>query len=129
MGRGGRHTPAANGGKWLRPYKRLALLLRDDFTCAYCLQKFSNGLHIDHYIRVEDGGTNEATNLIVACRPCNSRKQNLTIRQWYEVLRAKGVDTEKVRRRAKRLMAKNLSPYRARAVRFHLVLSGGEIGA
>lgn len=66
---------------------------------------------------MQDGGTNEASNLVTACRRCNSSKQNLTIRVWFQRLREKGIDTNKVGARARRLMAKDLKPYRIEAKR------------
>ena len=112
--RGGKHTPAANGGKWIRPDKRLAIYLRDGLQCAYCGRCVEDGIHLqlDHYVRVQDGGTNESNNLVTCCRSCNSSKQNLTIRTWYRCLRERGIDTLKVQGRARGLMRRDLKPYR-----------------
>lgn len=117
--RGGKYTPAGSGGGWCRPDKRLAIHLRDSLCCTYCGRGVEEGaqLQLDHYVRVQDGGTNEASNLVTACRRCNSSKQNLTIRVWFQRLREKGIDTNKVGARARRLMAKDLKPYRIEAKR------------
>lgn len=70
--------PAANGGKWIRPDKRLAIYLRDQFTCVYCNANLANQparlRSLDHVIPVVDGGTNEHTNLVTACKKCNDSK-------------------------------------------------------
>ena len=72
--------PAANGGKWLRPEKRLAIYLRDGFLCAYCLRNLAdapaNQRTIDHVIPVKLGGTNHEDNLCLACKKCNDTKQD-----------------------------------------------------
>ncbi len=114
--RGGRHTPAANGSKWIRRDKRLAIYLRDGLTCTYCTRFYPHiELQLDHYARVEDGGTNEATNLLTVCRSCNSAKTNLTIRQWYGALRRRGDCSTAVGRRARAWKARCLTEHRERA--------------
>lgn len=72
--------PAANGGKWLRPAKRLAIYLRDNFRCSYCGKNLA-GIpaalrSVDHVVPIALGGTNDATNLITCCKRCNDRKQD-----------------------------------------------------
>lgn len=115
--RGGKYTPAANGGKWLRTNKRLAIYLRDGLSCLYCGSGVEDGvrLQVDHYRRVQDGGGNRASNLVTACARCNNSKNNLTIRQWFARLREQGIDTKEVRRRCRKHMARRLAPYKAQA--------------
>jgi 5-methylcytosine-specific restriction endonuclease McrA len=115
--RGNKFTPAANGGGWCRPEKRLGIHLRDNLCCVYCGASAEEGvaLQLDHYIRVQDGGGNHASNLVTACAFCNNSKNNDTIRRWYRRLRERGFDTDIVQRRAKRLMARKLQPFRDRA--------------
>lgn len=68
-----RHT---QGGKWIRPEKRLAIYIRDGFCCSYCgkdLRRSNpNNVTLDHVKPRYAGGTNDAKNLITACKPCNS---------------------------------------------------------
>lgn len=111
--RGGKHTPAGNGGSWLWPVTREAIYCRDGHACVYCGSM--GQLQVDHYVRVQDGGTNSPNNLVTCCRSCNSSKQNLTIRAWYARLRKKGYDTDYVGQRARRLMKKNMKRYREQA--------------
>lgn len=70
-----------NGSKWIRPEKRLAIYIRDSFHCAYCGQDLRHAapaeVTLDHLLPRVAGGSNEATNLITACRPCNSSRQAL----------------------------------------------------
>lgn len=87
------------GYKWIRPDKRLAIHLRDEFTCRYCYKDLHNAepgdLQLDHLVSVHYGGHNGETNLITACRACNRAKEVMpwrafirqTVRKEYEGLR------------------------------------------
>ena len=70
-----RKHPAAAGSKWIRPDKRLAIYLRDDFRCAYCGQDLRgespHNITLDHLVPVSQGGSNGEDNLVTACRSCN----------------------------------------------------------
>lgn len=69
-----------NGGKWIRPERRLALYIRDRFECLYCGRDLRNAppkvATLDHLLPRIAGGTNEATNLVTACVSCNSSRQD-----------------------------------------------------
>jgi 5-methylcytosine-specific restriction endonuclease McrA len=52
---------------------RRAVLVRDDFECQYCGAAAEN---VDHIIPRSRGGTHSWNNVVAACRPCNSRKEN-----------------------------------------------------
>ncbi len=62
-------------GCWCRPEKRLAIYLRDRFTCLYCLRDLHDAdpadITLDHLVCVVDGGANTPDNLVTACRHCN----------------------------------------------------------
>lgn len=69
------------GSKWIRPDKRLAIYLRDRFTCLVCLRDMHGANHrdltLDHLNpRASDFGTNESSNLYTSCLNCNSRRQD-----------------------------------------------------
>ena len=51
---------AANGSKWIRPDKRLAIYLRDGLACAYCGDSVEEGakLSLDHLTCHSHGGSN-----------------------------------------------------------------------
>lgn len=54
---------------------RFAVFARDAFTCRYCgVQPGDVRLVVDHLIPVAQGGTNDESNLITACEPCNQGK-------------------------------------------------------
>lgn len=50
-------------------------VLRDrGTTCEYCGCDCSDDPTIDHVVPFSRGGSSDASNLVVACRPCNSSK-------------------------------------------------------
>jgi 5-methylcytosine-specific restriction endonuclease McrA len=68
-----------NGGAWIRPCKRLAIYLRDGFSCGYCGTDLRDGkpsdITLDHLVARSVGGNNKETNLVTCCRSCNSQRQ------------------------------------------------------
>lgn len=52
---------------------RRAVLVRDNFECQYCGRAAEN---VDHIIPKSRGGGHTWDNVVAACRPCNSRKEN-----------------------------------------------------
>jgi 5-methylcytosine-specific restriction endonuclease McrA len=57
------------------------LFARDQYRCQYCGRPASElkpreALTRDHVIPMSRGGTNEWTNVVTACSPCNTRKGN-----------------------------------------------------
>jgi len=95
---------ANNGGKWIRPKKRKAIYVRDDLACVYCGKGIEDGIifTLDHLIPQELGGSNHESNLVTACKTCNSQKGSKTIRQFFAYLRKRGVATDKIGRRIRR---------------------------
>ncbi|MDZ7711749.1 MAG: DUF1376 domain-containing protein [Rhodovibrio sp.] len=57
------------------------ILARDGERCAYCGVTRSP-FDIDHIWPVAAGGTDDETNLTVACQHCNRSKSSKTIEQW-----------------------------------------------
>jgi 5-methylcytosine-specific restriction endonuclease McrA len=52
---------------------RRAVLVRDNFECQYCGRPAEN---VDHVVPRSRGGGHTWDNVVAACRPCNSRKEN-----------------------------------------------------
>ena len=83
----------ANGGqgmRWCRSERRLALYLRDGLACVWCGSTIESGatLTLDHIIPYAAGGGtwgnggNENSNLLTACRRCNSSRGRRTIEDF-----------------------------------------------
>ena len=67
-------------GQWIRADKRLAIYLRDRFTCLYCCRDLHDAdpadVTLDHLRCQSDGGSNHESNLVTACRACNCARQD-----------------------------------------------------
>jgi 5-methylcytosine-specific restriction endonuclease McrA len=50
-------------------------------SCAYCGK--SDRISIDHVIPLSKGGLDECSNVVPACRTCNSSKNSKDLRDWY----------------------------------------------
>jgi 5-methylcytosine-specific restriction endonuclease McrA len=107
------------GSKWIRPEKRAAIYLRDGFTCAYCgASVVEDGavLTLDHLTACELGGSNEPGTLVTACLSCNSAKRALTLRAWLGTLRDRGISTDGLAARIRRLTRRELDIAAGRAL-------------
>jgi 5-methylcytosine-specific restriction endonuclease McrA len=62
---------SSNGRAWREI--RLRILERDQHICAYC---GNEATQVDHIIPRASGGTDEPSNLVAACQPCNNRKSD-----------------------------------------------------
>ncbi len=52
---------------------RRAVFVRDEYECQYCGRPAEN---VDHIVPKSKGGGHSWDNVVAACRPCNSRKEN-----------------------------------------------------
>lgn len=63
--------------KSLRPTERFEVFKRDGFSCVYCGSRPPQViLEVDHIVAVANGGSNEESNLVTACRQCNQGKSD-----------------------------------------------------
>ena len=87
-----RPSRRANGGqgmRWCRSTRRLGLYIRDGLACVWCGDTIESGatLTLDHIVPYANGGTwgnggNENTNLVTACKSCNSSRGSRTIEDF-----------------------------------------------
>lgn len=67
-------------------FSRVNVYTRDRFTCQYCGKRFSmSSLSYDHVVPRSAGGKTGWTNIVTACKPCNSKKDDKTCaeaRMW-----------------------------------------------
>lgn len=73
--------PGGSTRRWRRV--RVAILVRDLYTCRYC---GAYAATVDHVLRRRDGGTDDPANLVAACWDCQ-RARELTDAQVEAVLR------------------------------------------
>lgn len=56
-------------------FSRMNVYQRDDFRCQYCGKRHAwDKLSYDHIVPRARGGRTTYTNIVSACKPCNSRK-------------------------------------------------------
>jgi len=112
-------SPHQPTGQWIRTDARLAIYLRDRFTCLYCCSDLHGAeptdITLDHLVVKSAGGGNEPSNLVTACRACNCSRQDKPLARFA------GKET---RAHIRRNTARKMGPYRKLA---KAILSG-EIG-
>ena len=111
-----------NGGKWIRPEKRLAIYIRDGLACVYCSRsgvreagQLPARLTLDHLHPRALGGTNHESNLITACRDCNNARHKRALDVWLTSLFDCGVAIDALAQRIKHQTSLDLTPFKAQA--------------
>ena len=113
-------SPHQPTGCWIRAEKRLAIYLRDRFTCLYCLRDLHDAdprdITLDHIVCQSNGKHDHSEgNLVTACRSCNCSRQDKPLARFA------GPETRKhIRRNLKR----SLKPY----LKLAKALQSGETG-
>lgn len=109
----------ANGSKWIRPDRRLAIYLRDGFRCLYCGRDLHGSdpfqVTLDHLKPGHFPGNHAESNLVTACRSCNSARQDKPWRKY-----APGGAIPRIARHRRRKLARYLKLARA--------IIAGEVG-
>ncbi len=67
---------------------RQRILARDGHTCQYCGSQ--DELETDHIIPRSRSGSDDSSNLVAACKSCNSSKNQKTPEEWMNFLFAQG---------------------------------------
>jgi 5-methylcytosine-specific restriction endonuclease McrA len=108
-----------NGSKWIRPERRLSIYLRDRFTCLYCLRDLHDAdprdVTLDHLTRGHKAGNHHESNLVCACRSCNSQRRDLPLARYA------GPET---RAHIRRNTRRSLAPY----LKLAKAIIAGEVG-
>jgi len=76
------------GSKWITRQKRLAIYLRDGMACCYCGATVEDGamLTLDHIEPHHNGGSNHESNLVTACRRCNSSRADRPVAEFAQAV-------------------------------------------
>ena len=73
-------TRRREGSGWIQRWRRLAIYMRDNFCCQYCGKDLKNekpeNVTLDHLRCYCKGGSNHETNLVTACKACNSSRSD-----------------------------------------------------
>lgn len=96
---------------WLPDKVIKAIKERDNYTCLYCGVKVVGfNCTLDHVVCRAEGGTDEASNLVVACRSCNSRRRALRVAAFVRKVAAElGLVVRTILRRIKRALQRPLA--------------------
>lgn len=78
-----------------------AVFERDGRVCRYCADE-GGPFEVDHVLARSKGGTNELSNLVVACRACNRSKKDMDVEEYKSVAAIR-----QARYRAKRAQQKH----------------------
>jgi len=72
---------------------------------VYCGATVEDGatLTLDHVRSRERGGADGAHNVVTSCLACNSAKQGVSMAGWFRLLREKGIPTDGLRTKIRRL--------------------------
>lgn len=100
------HAARPNRESLTKRLGKVGLMIRerDGHACQYCgATEASSGakLHLDHLLPRSAGGADVATNLVVACRSCNSARHDMPLTRWCRQI---GVDVRRIRRAAARAL-------------------------
>lgn len=108
-------------GVCVRKDLRLAVYLRDDFRCIYCQADLRDAapfdISLDHLICAADGGSNEPSNMVTACRHCNCSRGDKPLNRFC------GPET---RQHIRRNTARSIAKYRTMAKSLIAGKTGGE---
>jgi len=110
-------------GAWIRPNSRKKIYKRDHYTCFYCGKDLHGAspqeITLDHLLSREDGGTNDAENLVTACRHCNSGLERKLEEMKRKVLRqhfGKSLAKSRSRKRLEKDWVNQAAPMAGRAL-------------
>jgi len=67
--------------KYTLAFNKKNILKRDHYTCQYCGRNSGEKLTIDHVLPRSLGGRTVWENVVSACRACNLKKGNKTVRE------------------------------------------------
>jgi 5-methylcytosine-specific restriction endonuclease McrA len=89
MRRRSRTTKAGGTYTWAEVMRIFLNLGR---ACAYCDQAIDGDPDPDHVVPISRGGSNSITNILPACRSCNSDKRDLLLSEWVEDRKRRGLE-------------------------------------
>jgi hypothetical protein len=72
----------------LDEYLSTSIMVRDRGACVWCGATYQSGaaLSVDHLLARSWGGSDDPTNLVVACKACNDAKGNMDARAFADMI-------------------------------------------
>ena len=58
--------------------KKKYVAANQNWSCGHCKQQLDATFEVDHIMELQNGGTNEITNLVALCRNCHGKKSMMT---------------------------------------------------
>lgn len=116
-----KRTENWQGMKWIRNEKRLAIYLRDGLACVYCAESVEDGatLTLDHLKTHFRGGSNEAGNLVTACKRCNSSRGTRSVRAFCRsvaVYLNHGLQADEIERHVRNSARRTINTIQAKSI-------------
>lgn len=71
----------------------MAQYQRQGYSCAYCKRPALGLPDPEHVLALSRGGRNDMSNLVAACRACNTDKGDLTLTEWATSRAQRGLTT------------------------------------
>lgn len=62
--------------------------------CFWCDKDLNGEYHDDHFYPISKGGSNDKSNIVVACPTCNMRKNNKDPEEWMEIILSEMQESE-----------------------------------
>ncbi|MGW3012990.1 HNH endonuclease [Streptomyces sp. NPDC001219] len=85
-------TPRGPLPSWIRK----AVLTSAGGWCTYCGSMGVRAEVVDHVVPLEQGGADDISNLVPACRACNASKRDRTPEQWKKSLERRHYDPSRL---------------------------------
>lgn len=109
------------GMNWISQSKRLAIYLRDGIACCYCGATCEDGaqLSLDHLTPYCEGGTDHESNLVTACKKCNSSRGKRPVKVFVKAVAAyinHGIDEKAILAFIRKTVKRALDMEKAKAL-------------
>lgn len=75
---GGRNDSGGIMKRSVSETKKKYVASNQNWSCGHCKQQLDATFEVDHIIELQNGGSNEITNLVALCRNCHGKKSMMT---------------------------------------------------
>jgi hypothetical protein len=83
--------------KFIKVYREQDLKIHDG-KCTFCYEPLTyKNVTADHAKARSTGGSNQSSNIVAACRPCNQAKGSMTVSQFKKLIKHPFGETSDIR--------------------------------